>query len=100
MKNDMYELVKKIMTEHPVTRDDDFKLYAWICYSVVPECMKYTYQHALWNHKEIGLPSYESVTRARRKVQEQVPELRGKSYAKRHEKQEEYRDFYGEGFYG
>ena len=99
MKNDMYELIKKIMTEHASTRDDDFKLYAWACYLKAPDSMKYSFAHALWHSKELKLPSYESVTRARRKVQELEPELRGKMYAKRHEKQEDYREMYGEAWY-
>lgn len=95
MKNDMYDLVKRIMTEHSATRDDDFKLYARVCYAKVPASMNYSFPYALWHHTEMNLPSYESVTRARRKVQELEPELRGKLYAKRHEKQEEYRELYG-----
>lgn len=39
------------------------------------------------------LPSFESITRARRKIMEECPSLRGKSYKQRLDKQEEYIQF-------
>ena len=36
------------------------------------------------------LPSFETITRARRKLQEIYPELRGKNWKERNEGQEEY----------
>jgi hypothetical protein len=52
------------------------------------------FYEAVYNHQKYGLPSYESVTRARRKVQENEPALRGKTRKKRKELEEEYRDWY------
>lgn len=88
-------MVEKVLREHPVTRDDDFKLYVWICSLVNPDIMKMEFGKALWFHDENGLPSYESITRARRKLQEQEPELRGRKYLKRQARQDDYIVKYG-----
>ena len=87
---DFLTLVTKILTEHAVTRDDDFKLYVWVCYELCPENMDGKFSKTMWNHEELGLPSYETVTRARRKAQEMNPALRGTKYKKRQERQEDY----------
>ena len=46
------------------------------------------------NAKSNKLPSFESVTRARRKVQETEPSLLGKRYKDRRREEVEYIDFY------
>lgn len=92
---DYMSIVEKVLREHSVTRDDDFKLYVWACQIMNPEIMREEFGKALWHHSENGLPSYESITRARRKLQEQNPELRGKKYLKRQGMQDEYIVKYG-----
>ena len=81
-----YEQVKGIMTKYPKSRDDDMLLYSIFLhmrfYDVFPKA------------KERGLPSYEGVTRARRKVQEKEPSLRGEKYSQRMKAEEEYHDYY------
>lgn len=93
---DYYEKVKKILIAKPDTQDDDMKLYAYMVYNVVGLAPSVGFYEAVFNHTKYGLPSYESVTRARRKVQENEPTLRGKRYLKRLERQEEYRQYYAE----
>ncbi len=91
---DYYDKVKAILTERPETRDDDMKLYAIFVHKTVKLPAKIGFYYALYDHEMYGLPSYESVTRARRKVQEQEPSLRGTKRDKRKELEEEYRNFY------
>ncbi len=95
MKNDWNEKVKAVLERDQRARDDDFILYLDICktYTNVP-VWAMSFEDALVNHVFHGLPSYESITRARRKMQEQHPELRGEKYQMRMERQEEYREAY------
>lgn len=92
---DIMAQVEKIMREHPEARDDDFKLYGWACKESDVRVMQLTFTQVLWNASKLNIPSYESVTRARRKLQEQHPELRGKKYQTRQSKQSEYISKYG-----
>lgn len=88
---DYYELVKSVMERYPDTRDDDMKLYAIIVHKKTGMSSQVGFYEAMYNHSRYGLPSYESVTRARRKVQEKEESLRGKKYSERKKRQEEYR---------
>lgn len=93
MKN-YYDQVKEIMTQHPVTQDDDMKLYAQFLFQNKYVARDENFYDVLISSKKRNLPSYESITRARRKVQEQEPTLRGKRYVERQKKEEEYHDYY------
>ena len=89
-----YNLVKQALVENPEARDDDMLLYAMI---IAKSDMVKPYEafyYVLQSAKERKLPSYESVTRARRKVQEQEPELRGTMRRRRLQEEEEYHDYY------
>lgn len=99
---DYYELVKSIMEKYPDTRDDDMRLYAIVVHQRTRLKPDTAFYEAMYNHSRYDLPSYESVTRARRKVQEQEEALRGKKYNDRKKRQEEYREHYqrGEDFVG
>lgn len=92
---DYYNAVKAALQKYPDARDDDMKLYARIVYLETGLSPVVGFYEATFNHDKYDLPSYESVTRARRKVQEQEPTLRGKKYGKRQEREAEYRDYYG-----
>mgnify|MGYP003302596849 CR=1 FL=1 len=91
---DYYELVKSIMEKYPDTRDDDMRLYAIVVHQKTRLKPDTAFYEAMYNHSRYDLPSYESVTRARRKVQEQIEALRGKKYNDRKKRQEEYREHY------
>lgn len=91
---DYYENVRRILIEQPETRDDDMKLYAILVHKATKMSVKVNFYEAMYNHEKYNLPSYESVTRARRKVQENEPPLQGTKRQKRKELEEEYRDFY------
>ena len=90
-----YHSVKKILLENPATRDDDMLLYASFCATFNLVSPDANFYEVMSTAKKNGLPSYESVTRARRKVQEMEPYLGGKHRKERKEEAEEYRQFYG-----
>lgn len=89
-----YDVVRGILIENPKTRDDDMYLYSVFCakYGLVKPDESFYSVMCTW--KDRGLPSYESVARARRKVQEKEPTLSGKKRFIRIAEEQEYRDFY------
>lgn len=94
MKN-YYNVVRSILIENSKTRDDDMYLYSVFCakfYLIKPD---ETFYQVMLTAKSRGLPSYESISRARRKVQEKEPDLSGKRRNLRKKEEEVYRDFYG-----
>ena len=75
--------VEKFLTKYPPLRDDDERLMANIWMSHIGNLeMKNGRDilHMLATHK---LPSYESVSRCRRKIQQINPELRGEKWTER-----------------
>lgn len=92
---DYSETVEKILRAQPITRDDDWKLFAWACKLICPDVLKVSFDRAVWYHNEYKLPSFETIRRTRQKLQHDHPELRGKLYLKRMEKQDEYKQNYG-----
>lgn len=91
---DYYSEVKRIMTNWPNTQDDDFLLYAVFIAEGRYVSSNETFYSVMSTAKQRNLPSYESVTRARRKVQESEPALRGKRYSARKTEDNNYHDFY------
>lgn len=94
-KNNWFEKVKHIMELHAEARDDDFILYLDVCklYTDVP-VWAVSFEDAMNNSKKYGMPSYEAITRARRRVQQTCPDMRGKRYADRQAEQESFMDEY------
>ncbi len=93
MKN-YYEQVKLILAKWEKARDDDMLLWAIFLHKngyVKPD---EKFFDVLPNTKERGLPSYESITRARRKVQEKEPSLRGTKYVQRIKAESDFHDYY------
>ena len=97
MKN-YYDIVKEVLQDHPDARDDDFRCFGWVCRKVCPSIMQMPFNMVLWQNKQLGLPSYESITRARRKVQEKCVDLRGKKYQARQDRQADYIAEYGDNY--
>ena len=85
------EMVTHFMTIRPELRDDDNRLMA----NIWATELKGTGIHEMsaWDFLKLFsnglLTSPESIRRARQKVQEECPHLRGKSYKARHEKAHE-----------
>ena len=93
MKNH-YDKVKAILTKYPKTRDDDMLMYSVYLFQYGGVGADEKFFDVMPKARERGLPSYESVTRSRRKVQEQEPELRGKRYKERQKEEEAYHEYY------
>lgn len=89
------EMVYQILSSNPKTRDDDFELVAEFYYRLCPEILNMKFNYVFLGHKEFGLPSFESITRARRKIQSQNESLISrKAKEKRIFLEKEYRDYY------
>ena len=89
---DLTSTVEKVLREHKDARDSDFRTIGWVIKLTRPEVMSMSFSAVLWNHKELDLPSFETIRRTRQKLQHDNPELRGEMYLKRMEKQIEYID--------
>ena len=89
---DLSDIVEKVLTEHKDARDSDFRTIGWVIKLTKPEVMNMTFSAVLWNHKELGVPSFETIRRTRQKLQAENPELRGEAYVKRINKQKDYID--------
>ena len=87
---DLTETVKKVLQEHKDSRDSDFRTIGWVYSILKPEVMNLPFKEVLWKHKELDLPSFETIRRTRQKVQHDNPNLRGEAYLKRMAKQTEY----------
>ena len=89
-----FDLVKSILESDPNTRDDDFELI-W-CVAREYDLTRCTFTNTIVEWRKRKLPSFESLTRARRKVQEMYPSLRAsdKVSEARAEQEREYADFY------
>lgn len=91
--------VKRILIEKPYTRNSDDLLYAEMLKSVATEKGISLADHSiitlLVNRKVFGLPSYESVGRARRKLQETDETLRADDNVQAYREMlaEEYKDW-------
>lgn len=89
---DLTDIVKQVLIDHKDARDDDFRVIGWVIKQAKSEVMSMPFSYVLWNSKNLGLPSFETIRRTRQKVQHDCPELRGECYEKRINKQTEYID--------
>jgi hypothetical protein len=82
-----------LLTRYPHLRDSDEKLCSNIWYSKIEKGLSATEFLAIYS--EGKLPNSESITRCRRKVQEDHPELRGTLYEEKQAKQEQIKEELG-----
>lgn len=69
--------VKNILIECPCVRGDDHLLYyLYVLKEAKRDGVRDGFDLVFQNYKSYGLPSFESVGRARRKVQQRFPELK------------------------
>lgn len=91
-------MIKQILEEVPITREDDNLLYAEIIRRYYSKVSNYGFLYTLCRHKELCIPSFESIMRVRRKVQKKHPELTSeKTKAKRALQEAQYREYAKEG---
>jgi len=89
INSDLATRVEYILIKYPLTKDNDMLLVAqfWALES------QFTQSHSAYDVFDAmstgKFSSFESITRARRKLQEIDPSLRGKAWEKRHNRQTE-----------
>lgn len=96
MKIDNVEnLVKQALIKNKSARDDDHLLYIEVVYIIDPALVNVNFAMNFKNARQLGLPPFETVSRARRKLQEKYPELRATSKVEnaRKEKQMEFEEY-------
>ena len=88
-------LVKSILEENEQSRNSDNYLYMQILKKKNIDLQNLTVADFLQNMKELGAPPFESVRRARQKVQERYPDLAATAKVKeaRAEQEQEYYAF-------
>lgn len=95
LKN-LEEVVECVLEKHEKARNDDFMLYGYVI-SKFGIDMHQELQRFLWEHEKQAVPSFESVSRCRRKIQERRQELQGfDMLVKRAEEREKY-ELYAKG---
>lgn len=89
-------IVENLLRLYPKTREDDFYLVGSVYIVLAPEIKNKTFLNIIKNHQYYGLPSFESITRARRKIQTKYQALTSTRTKKIREKEElEYFKHYG-----
>lgn len=87
-------IVETALWVFPEVRDDDRLLYFTVCSRILKirgeNIADYTVEQFLTTN---NLPPFETVRRARQKLQAEIPSLRGKRRAERMERQEVFRQF-------
>lgn len=91
--NQIKAVVGRVLEAHEEARKDDFVLFALVCDEMGVPC-NFDMRTMLHEHKLFGLPSWESVSRARRKIQAEYRELTdAKTVEKRAEEIPVYKEF-------
>ena len=70
--------VRDVLERHKEARDDDMVLYLLVCqdgFRNVPLIADLSFEFVLTHFAQLGCPRFESVRRARQKVQSESPEL-------------------------
>lgn len=68
-------IVKEVLEEKPYTRSDDFALVYEVFKKFLPNLDNLSFKDVMENHKEFGLPYFETIRRTRPKLQNKFPEL-------------------------
>ena len=69
--------VRTILAKNEDARNDDMVLYLVLCNACLKDAGALPLAEIMTQYKYLGLPSFESVSRTRRKLQAQHPELAG-----------------------
>lgn len=69
--------VKMILKKNEDARNDDMVLYLALCNLCLKDAGAIPLAEIMTQHKSLGLPSFESVSRTRRKLQARHSELAG-----------------------
>ena len=89
----MHDIVFNVLKETPDARGDDFALYAYVCAWMGKDIDTPIWRLAAYHARE-NFPSWETVTRCRRKIQHDHPELCDPNAKKRRSAEiEQYKDY-------
>ena len=69
--------VRRILERNQDARNDDMVLYLVLCNACLKDAGALPLAEIMTQYKYLGLPSFESVSRTRRKLQARYPELAG-----------------------
>ena len=88
------QLIIKLLTKHEHLRDSDLALISNIWWIELKDAGLHESSifDMLTYFSNDNLTNPESIRRARQKVQEEMPELRGKSYQKRHKEEKNFKE--------
>lgn len=89
------DIVYQVLKEVPEARKDDFVLVAEVYNKIQPLLHGVSFNRVMLGHKELGLPYFESISRARRRLQSMFEELRPSKEVQeaRDEEQLVYREY-------
>lgn len=77
------EKVRAVLTSRPEARDDDMKLYLYVCDYCMPAVGTMPFETVMTQYRSFGIPCFESVRRTRQKLQARYPELSGTARVKK-----------------
>ena len=87
-------MVISLLEKYPVMREDDFKLVLGVYLATNKNVFNMNFVDVMKQHEKLGLPSFASITRARRKICENRPDLKDKKMAViREEEQQEFKKY-------
>lgn len=88
-------LVKQILIEDEAARNSDMHLYLKVCQKLNPSALAEPFWTVVSRLKKYNLPPFETVRRARQKIQAKCPELSASDEVEdaRAELETEYREF-------
>lgn len=70
------EVVEYVLRRYPYTRSSDNSLYKEVCTYMNPQITSMSFVDIFDHINDLGLPQYESVSRSRRKLQNEYEDLR------------------------
>lgn len=100
-KPDLKEQIAYVMAADPRTMDDDHLLSVIVWHNHLKQegfdIMNTSAYHFMQMYRDKQLPNHDTITRIRRKLQEEHVELRGKKYVERQLKQDKVKKDLGYG---
>lgn len=98
-KVDYEKIVHQVLLENQNARNDDFILYDRVVKVINPKLYEMGFTYVMNNHK--GLPAFETISRCRRRLQNQYDDLKASQEVEmlRTERELEFTEYYG-GAYG
>ena len=85
-------LVEKALRDNVAAREDNYILYIEVLENYI-HVDSVSFKDVCLHHVELGIPSLESITRCRRKLQEKFPELAGENRKVRENEEQIFREY-------